>query len=118
MLSLFGVKTYALPDVFDAWCVFTYDIEKLLGRLVPIKMITHSESPFNVIIKSSEKSEKCVMIYIEASLEAYHKGDICYFEWTASGSNIAYGHSQSVLYVPRSRLFSTPDDWTYQCIGG
>lgn len=68
-----------------------YYIEKMVGRRVPLTMLTDSESLFKLIVKSSVTTENRLMVDMRAAREAYERGNISIVGWIWSPDNIADG---------------------------
>ena len=54
-----------------------HDLENILKQNIPLKMLTDSKSLFDVITRSSQMSEKRLMIDIAGVREAYRNTDTC-----------------------------------------
>lgn len=58
MRSVLEIITYAFANGFDATFMVRHDLERMMKKLVPLKLIKDSESIFKVIVKSSVTTEK------------------------------------------------------------
>lgn len=47
---MLGGETYAFADILDGGFMLKYDLEKVLDKKVPSRVLTDSESLFKVII--------------------------------------------------------------------
>lgn len=74
--SVLGAKVMAFADAFDCAFVLKRNLQHLVGRHIPLAMLTDSRSLFDVITKHSSTSEKRLMIDIAAAREGYPKLEI------------------------------------------
>lgn len=91
-----GAEVLAFPDGFDYAYMLRYDLQRILGRTVPLAMLTDSESLFKTILKSTTTTEKRLMIDMQAAREAYGKKEISDVEWIRSEENSADKLTKSV----------------------
>ena len=89
--SILGGEVYAFSDAFDWAFTFRHDLEKLMGRKVPLSMFTDSRSLFDIITKASSTKEKRLMIDLTASREGYEKNEISDIGLVRSEHNPADG---------------------------
>jgi hypothetical protein len=84
-------ETLAFADVFDAVFVIKHDLERMLGRNVPVLMLIDAESLFNTLTRERYTVEKRLLVDIAAAMEAYRDGDIANIGLIASAHNPADG---------------------------
>jgi hypothetical protein len=61
----------AFADAFDCAYTLRKDIEQMLGRKVPLSLLTDSKSLFDIITNSSSTLEKRLIIDVAAARESY-----------------------------------------------
>ncbi len=81
----------AFCDAFDMVYSLAIEISKVLGRKVPLILLTDSKSLFDVIWKGIPTSEKRMMLDIAAAREGYRRGDISNIHFVRSSKNLADG---------------------------
>ena len=62
---------YAFADAFDYSYTMKHDLENILRKTIPLKMLTDSKSIFDVITKPSTTTKKRLLINIKAIREGY-----------------------------------------------
>lgn len=87
--SVLGSETMAFADAFDMAYVIKYDLQLMLGKVIPISMMTDSLSLFDVITKSTITTERRLMIDIKAAKESYQKNEIQDIAYIRSENNPA-----------------------------
>jgi hypothetical protein len=73
---ILGGEVLAFADAFDYAFTLRHDLEHMLGRSIPLSMLTDSKSLFDVISKSSTTLERRLMIDIAVSREAYNTQEL------------------------------------------
>ncbi len=58
-------------DMFDAAFTMAAELKKMIEKHAPLRLLSDSESTFDVISKGSRTSEKRMMIDIAATREGY-----------------------------------------------
>ncbi len=112
-----AAEVIAFSDAFDVGYTLATELSSLLGRKVPLILLTDSKSLFDVISKGSRTSEKRMMLDIAAARERYRRRDIFNIGFVRSSKNLVYGltkpmNQASFLSVLRSRKLSIePDQW-------
>lgn len=72
MISVLGGETCALEGCcFDAAFSLQDKLMRILGKRIPIVMLTDLASLFNMIVWSSRAMEKRLVMYLAAMREAY-----------------------------------------------
>lgn len=66
-----GAETYAFDDGFDGVYAIWHEIQEMVVHPISLTMLTYSESPFKIIIKSTVITEKRLMIDVKEAREAY-----------------------------------------------
>jgi hypothetical protein len=74
--SVLGGEILAFAEPFDCAYTLRKDIEKMLGRKLPLSFLTDSKSLFDIITKSSSTLEKRVMIDVAVARESYAKEEL------------------------------------------
>lgn len=82
-------EVHALAEAADAAIMAQYDLVRLLGRKVKIRLLTDSKSLFDVLAKGSTMTEKRLMIDIQATHEAYDEDVISELGWIRREHNLA-----------------------------
>lgn len=72
-LSVLGSEVYALADGFDYGFCLKQDLETILGKRIPLQMLTDAKCVFDAITRSSSCREKGLLIDIAVLKEAYSK---------------------------------------------
>lgn len=85
----FGGETHAFADAFDASYAIRHDLQQIMSKKIPLRIVTDSDSLFKVITKSSNMMEKRLMIDVQAVREAYHEREIDDMGWIKSEVNLA-----------------------------
>lgn len=98
--SVIGCETYPFSDVFDASYMILYGLQDMFQRLIPMTILTDSDSLFRVTTKASVTTEKRFLIYVRAARETYQRGDITYVGWVRSAQNLA----DSLTQIEKSQL--------------
>ena len=65
------VKFTLFVEAFDYAFIIRYDLRSILGKHIPLQMLTNSKSLFDFITNSSITTECRLMIDIKAVCEAY-----------------------------------------------
>ena len=84
-----AAETLAFSDGFDQAYTLRRDIEQLIGKRIPITMLTDFQSLFDIITKSSYSAEKRIVIDIAAAKKAYQNQDLSDIGLVASKDNVA-----------------------------
>lgn len=87
--SVLGAETFGMADACDAAIVIQHDMKKILKRTFKIKLLTDSETLFNVVIRNASTTERRLMIDIKAAREAYNEGTINDVVWIRRDYNLA-----------------------------
>ena len=87
--SVLAVETLAFSYGFDQAYVLPRDIEQVLGKRIPITMLTDSQSLFDIITKSSYSTERRILIDVAVAKEAYRKKDLSDIGLVASKDNVS-----------------------------
>lgn len=74
--STLGIETVALADAFDVAYSLKHDIQRMMGKRVPITVFPDSLSLFAVITKAKTTLEKRLVIDIECLRKAYKFHDL------------------------------------------
>lgn len=91
MRFILGGETYAFADGCNFVYFMRHDLKRVIGRKLPLTMITESEQLFKAIIKSTTTTEKILMIDVEAAREAYNDEEISDVVWMLGKNNTADG---------------------------
>ena len=87
--SVLGSEIYAFADGFDFAFCLKKDMENILGRRIPMQILTDSKCLFDVVTRSSSFREKRLMIDIAVVKDAYEKEEISQIGHVCSGNNPA-----------------------------
>lgn len=74
--SVLGEKAFRLTDECDTAIILQHNLRKILGRTLKIKIWTANATLFNRLIRNVPSTEKILVIYIKAAIEAYNDGII------------------------------------------
>ena len=105
--SVLGGETLAFADAFDTAYMIKRDLEEILKQNVPLKMLTDSKSLFDVITRSSQMSEKRLMIDIAGVREAYRNMEICDIGHIRTANNPADAMTKLVECNSLNRIISS-----------
>ncbi|CDF38174.1 unnamed protein product [Chondrus crispus] len=87
--SSMGGEKLAFVDAFDCSFLLRHDISRMLGRHIPLIMLTDSKILFDVLTRSRYTSERRLMVDISASRQAYREGSISDVALIPSEDNVA-----------------------------
>lgn len=113
-----SAKVIFFSDLSDAAITTAIEYETLLKQHMPVQLFTDRKCLFDVISKGSQTSEKCTMIDIAASWEAFRERVISDVGSVHSSKNIADSltkimNQAALRTVLRNRSLYTEAD---QCI--
>ena len=83
-----------------------HDSENILKQNIPLKILIYSKSQFDVITKSSQMSEKRLMIDIAVAREAYRNTEICDIGHIRTLNNPAHDLTKSVDFQCLNNILS------------
>ncbi len=69
--SVTAAEVIAFNDMFEAALKMAAELKKMMGKNVPLRLLTESKSFLDVISKGSRTSDKRMMIDIAAAREDY-----------------------------------------------
>ncbi len=69
--SVLGSEVYAFDDAFEYASTMKHNLEAILGKHIPLKMLTDSKSLFDVITKNSSTFDRRLMIDVKVVGDAY-----------------------------------------------
>ena len=95
--SVLGAETFALANSCDTAIVLQHDLKQILKRTLKIKILTDTETLFNVMIKNANTTEKRLMIDIKAAREAYNEGIIEDIVWIRRQFNLAHAMTKAQI---------------------
>lgn len=87
MRSVLAGKPRIFVDSFDDSFSISHDLSKVIDRRIRLKLTTDSESPFKVLVQVSSKTEKGLMIDLQAFRKAYQEWSIDKVGWERSEFN-------------------------------
>ena len=87
--SILGAEMLAFADAFDLSFLLKRDLEDILGKKLPLKMLTDSKCLFDIITKQSETTEKRLEIDVKAVREGYNAFEISDIGFIRSANNPA-----------------------------
>ncbi len=93
----YGGRGIAFSDAFDVGYTRATELSSLLGRKVPLILLTGSKSLFDVISKGTRTSEKRMMLDIAAAREGYRRRDISNIGFVRSSKNLAGGLTKPIF---------------------
>ncbi|MEM6805930.1 MAG: hypothetical protein AAF696_31325 [Bacteroidota bacterium] len=74
--SVLGAEVYAMADAFDYSYKLKHDLETILDKHIPLRIITYSKSLFDIITRNSSSIEKRLMIDIKSVRHGYESMEI------------------------------------------
>ena len=89
--SVLSAEVIAFADLFDDAFALRSQIEHVLGRSVPMHLLTYSKSLFDIISKGSRTSEKRIILDIHVTRSAYQVKEISNIGFVRSSDNAADG---------------------------
>lgn len=115
--SAMAGEVIAFSDLFDVAATLSAELGDLLGRKIPVQLLTDSKSLFDVISKGSRTSEKRTMLDIAAAREGSRDKVISDIGFVRSSQNIADGLTKSMTQAALRDAISTgnldvrPEQW-------
>jgi hypothetical protein len=74
--SAMAAETCAFAEAFDAAFVVKHSLEQLLGKKIPLQMLTDSKQLFDSISHSTHTKERRIMTDIAASKQSFERAEI------------------------------------------
>ena len=74
--STMAAETFAFADAFDAAFSLKHNLERLLGRHIPLVMLKDSQALVDVLTRAKYTTDKRLMIYVAASRQAYNNKEV------------------------------------------
>ena len=102
-----AAETMAFADSFDSAFIIKHDIERALGRSLPLLMLTDSQALFDVLTRARYTTEKRLMIDIAAARQAYSSKEIDNIALIESQYNPADGLTKVKHNEALNRLLTT-----------
>ena len=115
--SAMAGEVIAFSDLFDRAATLAAEIGDILGRKIPVQLLTDSKSLFDVISKGSRTSEKRVMLDIAAAREGFRDKVISDIGFVRSSQNLADGLTKKMAQAALQAVLSTgsldikPEQW-------
>ncbi len=103
--SVLGGEFYAFADAFDKAFILKHDLQRIVGKSIPLKMYTDSKSLFDVITKSSTTLEHRLMIDVLSVREVYQKQELSDIGFVRSDQNPANGFAKPNACKALEELF-------------
>lgn len=100
-------EVIAFSDMFDLAIAIPLELSTMMGKSVPLQLLTDSKSLFDVISKGSRTSEKRSMLDIAAAREGFRDRLISDIGLVRSGNNIADGLTKGMSQVALRHAVST-----------
>jgi hypothetical protein len=94
-----AAETMAFADAFDAAFALKSDLVSILGKPIPLLILTDSKPLFDVMFSAKYTTKKCLMIDVSAAREGFNRGDT---------SNIGLINSQDNIADPMTKLSPNP----------
>lgn len=70
---MLGTETFALVETCDSLLFIYHELQKKVEKKHKIKILTDSETLFNVIIRNTSTTKRRLMIEIKATSEAFNE---------------------------------------------
>jgi len=100
-------ETLAFSHGFDSAYLLQHDLQSMLGRKLPLLMLTDSLPLFNVLTRAKQTSERRLMVDISAAREAYNDRSISKIAFTRSEFNPADGLTRTQPNAALLKLLRT-----------
>lgn len=84
-----AAESIAFADCLDAAISLRIEIERLLGRTVPLEMLTDSRQLFDAVCNSTRTKERRLMIDLAAAKESFWRKEITDLGFIRSADNLA-----------------------------
>jgi hypothetical protein len=84
-------ETLAMADSFDAAFVILHDLETILGRKIPLLLLTDSESLFSTLTRDKYTKERRLLLDIAVVRQAYKMHELSNIGLIDSAHNLAVG---------------------------
>jgi hypothetical protein len=111
--SSMAAETMAFADTFDAAFAIKHDLESMIGKFVPLLILTDSRPLFDVLICAKFTTEKRLMIDISAAREGFTRRDITNVCLIRSEHNVAdamtkLASNAALLHILKSNRVNHP----------
>lgn len=100
-------KTNAFDDCLNAVYAMKHDLQTVINCDIALSILTDSEGLFQVMVKSTVKPEKRLMIDIKDKREAHSQKKISDIGWIRSNGNLADGLTKMTKCKPLEILLNT-----------
>eukprot|EP00171_Calliarthron_tuberculosum_P021336 IDg21336t1 len=94
--SAMAGEVIAFSDFFDRAETLAAEISDMLGKRIPVQLLTESKNLFDVIFKASRTSEKRTTLYIAAASEGFRDKMISDIGFEGSSHNLADGLTKQI----------------------
>lgn len=79
--SVLGAETLGLSGTADMSICLMHDINEMMGKQLPLHMLTDSETLFSVLVKSTTTSEVRLMSDIASAKQSFDRDEITTISW-------------------------------------
>lgn len=94
--SAMAGEVIAFADMSDAAVTINKELSRILGKPIPLQLLTDSKCLFDVISKGSKTSEKRLMLDIAVAREQFRVADVSDIGLVRSEDNLADGLTKSM----------------------
>ncbi len=84
-----AAEVYALTTFFDYCLAFAQDLSFILGKEIPVYLITDSKSLFDTVTKLTSITEKRLLIDVSSIRQSYYSSEIRKIGHVRSECNLA-----------------------------
>lgn len=102
--SVLRGEVYYFVGCLESLYTLQYDMETILNRKVPLKMLIDCKSILIVVVTSSTTTENRLVIAVSAIRQAFKRGETDSVDWNKSDYNVVDGVTKLKPYAALENL--------------